>query len=164
MQDLTYSTPGMTAGDEPAPLGFRVLRVRTALGAGTFDRAAEALFRWRMHRGTPLLRLSATAEEAAPGVRVSLRLGPVRAPCEVVWAVRESNRAGFGYGTLPGHPECGEEAFILERRPDGSVDFTVLAVSRPSAWYLKAAGPCGRAAQRVVAGRYGATLRRLARS
>ena len=28
---------------------------------------------------------------------------------------------------------AGEEAFVIQRHPDGSVDFTVLAVSRPAA-------------------------------
>ncbi|WP_073500680.1 DUF1990 family protein [Actinacidiphila paucisporea] len=163
MCEVTYSTVGMTAKGNSAPPGFRALRVRTSLGIGTYDRAAEALFGWRMHRATPLLRLSATAQEAAPGVRVLLRLGPLRAPCQVVWTVEEKNRVGFAYGTLQGHPECGEEAFILERNPDDSVDFTVFAVSRPSAWYLKAAGPCGHWAQRAVARQYGRALRRLAR-
>ncbi|MGC5361643.1 DUF1990 family protein [Streptomyces sp. DT24] len=163
MYDVTYSTEGMTARDGAPPPGFRVLRVRTSLGVGTYDRAAEALFGWQMHRTTPLLSVSGNVEEASPGIRVLLRMGPFRAPCQVVWTVNERNRTGFAYGTLPGHPECGEEAFILQRSPDDSVDFTVYAVSRPSAWYLRAAGPCGHWAQRAVARRYGRALRRLSR-
>ncbi|WP_225847198.1 DUF1990 domain-containing protein [Streptomyces sp. HPF1205] len=163
MPGLTYSRVGMTAGDgSPPPDGFRTLRVRASLPADSYDRAAQALFTWRMHRAVPLLRLSATAAEAAPGVRVLLRWGPVRAPCEVVWTVRTRDMAGFAYGTLPGHPECGEEAFVLRRAPDGAVDFTVFAISRHAALYLRPTGRCGHWAQRAVARRYTTALRRLA--
>lgn len=164
MHGLTYSTVGMTAADSDPPPGFRALRVRTALPPGGYDAAAESLFGWRMHRATPLLRVSADAPVAAPGVRVVLRAGPLRAPCEVVWTVREDSRAGFAYGTLPGHPECGEEAFVLRRLPDGSADFTVFAISRPAAWYARAAGPAGRLLQRAAAREYGKALRKLART
>ncbi|MEU3464998.1 DUF1990 domain-containing protein [Streptomyces sp. NPDC006733] len=161
MSDLTYSPAGITADDAgPPPPGFHVLHVRTLLDPGSFDTAAQALFGWRMHRAVPM-RVSATADEAAPGVRVLLRAGPFRAPCEVVWTVREEHRTGFAYGTLPGHPECGEEAFVLRRHPDGAVDFTVSAVSRPATWYLRAVGPLVRLAQRSAARRYGSALRKL---
>lgn len=164
MDDLTYPDAGMTAGEGAATAGFHALRLRERLVDCDYEAAVAALFAWRMHRAVPLLAVSAEAAEAAPGVRVVLSVGPLRAPCRVVWTVREENRAGFAYGTLPGHPECGEEAFLLERRPGGSVDVTVHALSRPAAWYLRAAGPLGRAAQRTVARRYIAALRRLSRN
>ncbi|GAA4732513.1 hypothetical protein GCM10023350_14890 [Nocardioides endophyticus] len=48
-------------------------------------------------------------------------LGPLalRIPCRVVYVVDEPERAGFAYGTLPGHPETGEELFLLSRLGDG---------------------------------------------
>ncbi len=163
MAELTYSTAGMTAVGSVPPPGFHSLRVRTRLAPGGYDAAAAALFGWGMHRATPLIRVAAGTPRADPGVRVLLRVGPLRAPCEVVWTLHEEHRTGFGYGTLPGHPECGEESFLIERHPDGSVDFTVHALSRPAAWYLKAAGPAGRLTQRFAARRYGAALRALSR-
>lgn len=158
--EFTYPDPGMTAGlPQAAPAGYLTLRVsgRVGHGAEAFGAAADALLGWRMHRRVPL-GVTATAERAAPGVRVTLRAGPLRAPCEVVWAVREPTRAGFAYGTLAGHPECGEEAFVLDLGPDGAVRFTVLAFSRPAAWYARAAGPLGRLAQHAAARRYIAAL------
>ncbi|MBB1253558.1 septum formation inhibitor Maf [Streptomyces sp. OF3] len=150
------------AGGPPPPPGFRSLRVRVPLGAGpeVLARAGEALTNWSMHRATGL-GVSPTAPKAAPGVRVALRLGPLRAPCEVVWTVREQTRIGFAYGTLAGHPECGEEAFVVERLASGSVTLTVRAFSRPAAWYLRALGPVGHWGQRAVARAYGRALRRL---
>jgi uncharacterized protein (UPF0548 family) len=41
----------------------------------------------------------------------------LRAPCRIVYVIDEPDRRGFAYGTLPGHPERGEEAFIISRRP-----------------------------------------------
>lgn len=164
MGSLTYSDVGMTARSGPIPPGFHTLRLRTSLGPGTYDRAAEALFGWEMHRATPLIRVSADTPPAAPGVRVLLRVGPLTAPCEVVWTVNEEHRTGFAYGTLSGHPECGEEAFILERLPDDSTDVVIVAISRPAAWYTKALGPCGRALQHTAARRYAQALRQLART
>ncbi|MET9554426.1 DUF1990 domain-containing protein [Streptomyces sp. NPDC006645] len=162
MRDLTYSDVGMTAKGGPVPPGFHKLELRTSLGLGTYDRAAEALFTWRMHRATPFIRVPVGTPRAAPGVRVSLRAGPLTAPCEVVWTVDETDRTGFAYGTLAGHPECGEESFVLERRPDNSTDFVVVAVSRSAAWYTRALGHCGRGLQRAVALRYAKSLKDVA--
>lgn len=56
-------------------------------------------------------RVHAERALVLPGVGAGpLRL---RAPCRVVYTVTESRRRGFAYGTLPGHPECGEEAFVI---------------------------------------------------
>jgi uncharacterized protein (UPF0548 family) len=54
--------------------------------------------------------------------------------------IDEENRRGFAYGTPPGHPEQGEEAFVVALREDGQVTFTVTAFSRPAR--------CSRARQR----------------
>ncbi|MFF4764469.1 DUF1990 family protein [Streptomyces sp. NPDC001292] len=37
---------------------------------------------------------------------------------------------GFAYGTLPGHPVCGEEAFVVHRSPDGTVALTIRSLTR----------------------------------
>ena len=42
-----------------------------------------------------------------------VHLGPVTAPCRVVYVVDEPDRRGFAYGTLTGHPESGEELFTV---------------------------------------------------
>jgi uncharacterized protein (UPF0548 family) len=96
-------------------------------------------------------------------VEVSLGLGPLRvaAPCEVVWTVYEKNRTGFAYGTLAGHPEHGEESFVIDHGEDGSVWFTVMAFSRPARWYTRLSGPLVPVLQRWYARRLGRVLRRI---
>jgi uncharacterized protein (UPF0548 family) len=43
----------------------------------------------------------------------------------------EVRRFGFAYGTLPDHIERGEERFLIERQPDDSVWYDILAFSQP---------------------------------
>ena len=53
------------------------------------------------------------------------------APCRIVWVVDEPDAFGFGYGTLQGHPEEGEESFVVRGGPGGA-RFEVTALSRPA--------------------------------
>ncbi|MBK3586926.1 DUF1990 domain-containing protein, partial [Streptomyces sp. MBT57] len=111
-------------------------------------------------------RVDASAARAEPGgrVRMALGVGPVRlaATCEVIWtAYGEEGRTGFGYGTLTGHPEIGEECFVVDLAEDGTVWFTVMAFSRPAVWYARLAGPLVPQVQLWYARRLGRTLRRL---
>lgn len=78
----------------------------------------------------------------------------VRAPIRVIYVVDEPQRRGFAYGTLPGHPESGEEAFVVDQAPDGSVWLTVTSISRPSAWYWWAVYPALRLIQWAITRRY----------
>jgi len=77
-----------------------------------------------------------------PGDSVVLEIpfGPfhVTAPARVVYVVDELNRKGFAYGTLAGHPESGEESFIVEQTEDGSVWLEISAFSRPAnaLWWI----------------------------
>ncbi|MCU1637637.1 MAG: hypothetical protein JWL94_284 [Microbacteriaceae bacterium] len=74
----------------------------------------------------------------------------VRAPVRVVYVIDEPNRKGFAYGTLAGHPQTGEESFVVEKTEDGSVWLTVAAFSRPGDWYWWMLG----IPLRLVQGRY----------
>ncbi|MFE1950591.1 DUF1990 family protein [Streptomyces sp. NPDC059524] len=93
-------------------------------------------------------------DDVREGADVVLRFLLLRIPCRVVRVVREPDRIGFAYGTLAGHPECGEEAFLVTREPDGSVWFRIRAFSRPGRWYTRLAGPLARVVQLAVTRRY----------
>jgi uncharacterized protein (UPF0548 family) len=162
---FTYPEVGATRpGVGPLPAGYNYVRYRVDLGAVPLRAAGEAILDWRLHRATGA-RVTASAPRAAPGVivRVSLGVGPLRihAPCEIVWSVEAEDRMGFGYGTLPGHPERGEESFVAERDGDGGVWFSVTAFSRPGRWFTRAGGPVVVLLQHAYARRLGASLRRL---
>lgn len=165
MTSFTYPEVGATRGG-PLPAGYRHLSYRARLGPGVMRVAAEAVLTWRMQRATGV-RFEASVARAAPGVLVTTWLGPGRlsmaAPCRVVWTADEEDRAGFAYGTLPGHPAVGEESFVVSRDGDGTVWFTVTSFSRPARWYTRAAGPVVPLLQRAYARRCAAVLRKLCR-
>ena len=169
---LTYAPVGATARGEVPP-GFGGLCVRTRVGTGdaAFAVASHALLTWELHRRMGV-RITADAGRAAVGVRVGVGLGVgplrVRGPCRVVWTREERDAAGWAYGTLPGHPERGEEAFLVHRDRDrdhggGAVWLTVRAYSAPAVWWTRAAGPLVPVFQRAYARRCGRVLRRLVR-
>ena len=76
-------------------------------------------------------------------------------PTRIAYFVEETGaveRFGFGYGTLPGHAERGEERFSVEwNRKDGSVHYDVLAFSRPKHPLAWLGYPLARALQRRFA-------------
>ncbi|MEO3776898.1 DUF1990 domain-containing protein [Micromonospora sp. B11E3] len=161
--ELTYPEVGATRADR-LPAGYRHLRHRRRLPDGCFPVAAEAVLSWRLHRSAGVrVRTDAPRAAATVAVTPGLGLGPLRlwGPCEVVWAEEGDRRAGFGYGTLPGHPARGEEAFVVARDDAGAVWFEVRAFSRPDRWLMRAAGPLGRAVQHGYAWWLGRTLSRL---
>lgn len=68
--------------------------------------------------------------------------------------IEEPNEVGFAYGTLPGHPECGEAAFTLMRGDDGQVAFVVRSFSRRVDPLARLGAPLARLAQTRVTRRY----------
>jgi uncharacterized protein (UPF0548 family) len=148
----TYGEIGATLqGPLPERYGHVHRRVVVGTTHAAYDRACAALRAWQMHTRSgfglypdmPPLAVDTT-------VLVLLCAGPVTAvaPCRVVRVVDEPRRFGFAYGTLPGHPERGEEAFLVEQSPDGTITFAVTAFSRPDALLPRLGGPVTRVVQR----------------
>jgi uncharacterized protein (UPF0548 family) len=83
-------------------------------------------------------------------------LGPLRIhePVQVVAVVDKPDRKGFAYGTLAGHPVRGEEAFVVDRRTDGSVWLTIRSLTRPASGLWGAVYPVAVLAQRLYRRRY----------
>jgi uncharacterized protein (UPF0548 family) len=151
---LTYAEVGATAGPPPAKYGH--LHASAVIGHGRprFEEAAHGVMRWGMLRGAGI-RVEATTEVAAVGSEVLVGLGPLRAPCRVVYVVDEPDRRGFAYGTLPGHPETGEELFAVRYDPASEAVYAeVTAFSRHGTWWSRLAGPITSLAQRVISRRY----------
>jgi uncharacterized protein (UPF0548 family) len=163
--DLTYPEVGATR-DGDLPGGYHHVRVTATIGDGPADfaAAADGVRTWRLHRGQGFQVVPA-APALAPGTDVVVDAplpGGVHAvaACRVVWVVDEPERCGFGYGTLPVHPETGEEAFVVDRRPTGEVTVTVVAFSRARHWLARLGGPVARAQQRRATAGYVDALRR----
>ncbi|HVB46743.1 MAG TPA: DUF1990 domain-containing protein [Streptosporangiaceae bacterium] len=154
---FTYQEVGRTAGSLPPC--YRHLQRGMVIGSGAeaYSAASAALISWQAHLRAGL-RVSASTATAEPGTVVLLSAGPsparISAPCRVVYVVNEPACCGFAYGTLPGHPESGEEAFLVERHNDGTVTFTITAFSRPATALAKMVGPLGLLIQRQITRRY----------
>ncbi|WP_084541269.1 DUF1990 family protein [Nocardioides alkalitolerans] len=138
--------------DRSRPLGY---------GAATYGRAVEDLFTWQVQRRAGLdVRADARADE--PGAVALLTIGPwpfvVRAPVRVVDVLAEPTRAGFSYGTLPGHPERGEESFVVSIDDAGAVRLTVTAFSRGGPWWARLGAPVASYVQKRTTDRYLAAL------
>jgi uncharacterized protein (UPF0548 family) len=158
-RSFTYAGQGATASTLPA--GYRHLRRERLLMGSDFDAAASALLRWQVPVRSGL-RVSASAVAAEPGAVVLMRFGfgpaSLRIPCRVVYVVDEPDRKGFAYGTLEGHPEAGEEAFVLTRRGDGAIVFTITAFSNAASSLARLGGPLTRLIQARMTERYLAAL------
>ncbi|MGW7102160.1 DUF1990 family protein [Streptomyces sp. NPDC054838] len=163
---LSYPERGATE-HRPLPDGYHHLHHRTRIGHGqaVFEAAGTAVTTFRAHR-TSGMRIRAEAGAVRPGARVTVGIGfgPLRidAPCLILRTAYESARVGFAYGTLVGHPESGEESFMVLMDPDGTVWFEVTAFSRPARWYTRLGGPVVPFLQLSYARLLGRTVRKLA--
>ncbi len=137
---LSYQPVGLTL-DGPLPPGWHHLDVERRIGRGdaAYRAAGEAVLTYAAQRGLGL-RPEATAPRAAEGVELLSHLAVLPVPCRVVWVVQDAGRTGFGYGTLEGHPESGEEGFLVERRGE-DVYAVVRAYSVPATRLARLGGP-----------------------
>jgi uncharacterized protein (UPF0548 family) len=164
---LTYAPVGAARLGE-VPDGFRGAHRRAVVGSGRadFERAAAAVLDWRAQRGTGL-RVRATGPSSEPGTVVVLTAGLRRfgydIPCRVVWAQTEGDERGFAYGTLPGHPESGEESFLVRLTPEGDVVYEIRVFFRLASRLARLAGPVSLLLQKVATELYVAAVRRAAR-
>jgi len=157
-RSCTYSYDEVGATRGPMPSGYRIDRYSVDLGEDprSFDRAVEGLRQWRAHLGAG----ARVAPRAAPieigqtvVVAVQLAVLTAAAPCRIVYVIDEAARYGFAYGTLVGHPERGEESFVVARA-GGRSTFDVAAFSRPASRLARLGGPVARSVQTSTTRRY----------
>jgi uncharacterized protein (UPF0548 family) len=156
-EQLTYSEVGATAGELPS--GYHPVRASITVGRGNgvFERAAEGIRAWTPQRAAGFDFVPVRPPlEVGQSLVLAFRSFPffVTGAARVVYVVDEEDRFGFAYGTLPGHPESGEEAFVVERAGDGEVTFTITAFSRPQALLTRLGGPVARMVQARTTRRY----------
>lgn len=146
------------------PDGFHRISRSTTLGEGSdcFNRASHGIRSWRGH---DLLGLRIFPVDTSPikNDTVVVTLGcsylSIAAPCRIVTVIDESDRCGFIYATLPGHPERGAESFVVTIGNDDIVRFRIDALSAPGDWSTRYAGPLGRAVQSIATSGYLRSMR-----
>ncbi|GAA1850357.1 DUF1990 family protein [Microlunatus capsulatus] len=163
---LTYPEVGATRSTLPAGYHHQHVSARVGQGRAAFEAAGEALLTWRVHEGAGL-SARVSDHRVRVGTVAELRLGPrrvgLRIPVRVLEVVEDDHRLGFVYGTLPGHPERGEESFTVELAADGAVFFDLVAFSRGGRWFTVLGAPLARAGQYLVTERYVSAARTAAR-
>jgi len=160
-EPFTYAEVGRTRSS--APDGYRSFTRSAVLRPHVdFDAAAGDVARWQVQLRAGL-RVAASAPTVEPAAVFLMRLGvgplALRIPCRVVYVVDEADRRGFAYGTLPGHPESGEESFVVVRE-EQRVRLIITAFSRPVTRLARVGGPVTRWCQDVMTSRYLRTLDR----
>ena len=161
-KELTYHEIGATRGTLPP--GYVHDRESADLGPfdeATFGRAAAALLSWQVQARAGLTVYADDQVQVGATFALLMRLpvaGYALAAGRVVYVLDEPDRRGFSYGTLPGHPEQGEEAFAVVRRGDRLV-FEVTAFSRPRHLLARLGKPVSRLLQRQTTRRYLAAMR-----
>lgn len=169
--ELNYGGIGSTEhGTPPADAECLVTRAYVGEGTATYRRVVQGMLAWQLQKRAGL-RVRAESDIVVPGARVvsGFGVGPFRinAPCEVVWVRRPMpgdgpQSAGFGYGTLPGHPVRGEEAFEISIDAGGQVLVHITAFGVPSNWFYAAGGALTKRARRHITSRYIGSAQELA--
>lgn len=151
----------------PTPAGFRRDRWTRPVEHGDFDAARHAITTWAAQRSAGLT-LSPPTPDIAQGVTMAFAYpvgpGAVTGTCRIVEVIDGPDRFGFVYATLPHHPECGEELFLVERT-DGSssesgaadgaeITAVIEAVWRPGNLITRIGLPATRFFQRRATRRY----------
>ncbi len=156
--NVTYDHLGSTL--DPARWNapaVRSQRVDVGRGEAAFGAARTAVQTWVPQQGLGAVVVPAQQPVAlGETLLVVLRFGPfcVVAPDRVVVVVDEPRRFAFAYGTLPGHPERGEESFTVEWRPDDTVEATIRVQAAGATLAARAATPVVRWLQNVALRRY----------
>jgi uncharacterized protein (UPF0548 family) len=163
---LTYAEVGATRAPE-MPAGYLHGEWTQVVGSGrqVFERVAAAVLDWTPQRSVGL-RVRATGSPGEVGTVVVLTAGLPRLgydiPCRVVWASTTGNERGFAYGTLPGHPESGEECFTVRLTEGGDVVVAIRVFSKLATPAARAVPPVARFVQGLATRRYLSSLRRAA--
>jgi len=160
--DLTYEHIGSTL--EPKSSDSKSIRehhIDVGHGRPAFALAREGLRSWVTHIGiNAVIEPADQPVELGATVLVVLRVGPayVVAPDRVVRVIDEPRRFAYAYGTLPGHPERGEESFAVEELDDGTVRATIRVQARAATLPARAIAPIVRLFQTAALRRYLAAL------
>ena len=155
-QPFSYDFPGETCSTPTPRRGWNIDHARVLLGHGEscFDCARRAIDAWRMFPSElTTVHCSAASTpppRAAQTVAILYRAALLHLwllfPARVVYLLDETTREnetaihryGFAYGTLPDHPERGEERFLVEwNESDNTVHYDLLAISQSHHWLAR---------------------------
>jgi uncharacterized protein (UPF0548 family) len=152
---FSYSAVGATNAVPPREYTLDHNRVQLGLGNEVYERAVEALRRWRQF-DLGWVKIVPAGSRVEVGTTVAVQAHTFGlwslSACRIVYLISDEgpiDRFGFAYGTLPDHVERGEERFTIEwHREDNSVWYDILAFSRPRHPLVRIAFPLARMLQK----------------
>lgn len=131
---FSYAEVGASQAEIPRDYPINHHRVQLGKGAKIFERAKEAVRRWTMYE-IGWAKVFPPNAPIVPGEVVCTVIEHLYIhslnPCRIIYVIEEASRFGFGFGTLPGHSEEGEERFLVEWLGDDTVWYEILAFARP---------------------------------
>jgi uncharacterized protein (UPF0548 family) len=159
---FTYPEQGMTRQDVPQ-VGYVRDHNRVHLGTGSslYMESKAALRRWQQFE-LGWVRVRTNNAPLKPDETVCLQVH--FAFLWKLFACTSSpiKKFGFAYGTLPGHPESGEERFLIEWNSiDDSVWYDILAYSQPGNFAVALGYPFSRLMQKRFARESMASMKHL---
>lgn len=148
---LNYAALGASVSPDVIaypPPGFKAAEQRHRIGSGThrFDSAVRSLMTWGAMRAAGFSVADVRAEPAdrwtaprflddgtpwvTPGMTATLTADDAAwaGPVKVVTVVDEPARAGFAFGSMPGHTTCMEQFLQVEHADDDGVWATLRTV------------------------------------
>jgi uncharacterized protein (UPF0548 family) len=152
---FSYASVGATNAVPPPEYTLDHNRVQLGLGNEVYERAVEALRRWR-HFDLGWVKIVPPGSSIEEGTIVAVQARTFGfwslSACRIVYLISDEGpikRFGFAYGTLADHVERGEERFTIEwHREDNSVWYDILAFSRPAHPLVRIAFPLARMLQK----------------
>lgn len=159
----SYEHVGSTRNALPAGMQRDRNTIHLGEGDSAWSRARDALRGWRMFE-QGWVELHEPDAPIAVGSTVAVLVGTLGLwslnAARVSYVIDGPEVLGFAYVTLPDHVECGEEAFVVRRDAHGSVQFELVADSRPRHPLARWARPWTRRLQKRFARDALAAMRR----
>ncbi|MCO8121307.1 DUF1990 domain-containing protein [Stieleria sp. TO1_6] len=137
--DFNYPDVGRTSGGFPRGYDYDRFEVELGRGEQCFQAARSAMQSWQHFRVGWVEAVPSTTAIVA-GNDIAIRANVMGlwalAACRIIDVIDECSssdcRFGYSFGTLPAHPEQGEERFQLVRFADDRVRYRVTAFFRPN--------------------------------
>ncbi|MEO1518371.1 MAG: DUF1990 domain-containing protein [Bacteroidota bacterium] len=146
----TYPEQGASRLEQAEGYDNDQYSIHLGRGEHVWQRACEAVMNWEQFPNEWTEIYPATGVQDGGTVAVLIRLFGLwwLNSARIVYVIDEPNRCGFAYGTLPGHVEMGEEAFWVERNPEGEIFYHIRAFSKPRSWLTRLGYPIVRLCQK----------------
>ena len=154
---LTYDEVGASFAE--APPGYSAAGASAVAGSGNTGMllARRAIREWAGHLSAGMVlepELPPIAEGTVLALAAPLLGVWVTAACRIVRVVDSDDEFGFAYGTLPHHPEVGEECFLARRRSNGEIEIEVRVFSNPGTRLARLGGPLSLRLRDLAVRRY----------